>query len=337
MTLQELARSKARVLKRAHTLTFKKLSLLPKGEFLAKKYQTLVGDPNTVRYGVLLTLMFEDWLDLGSKEKRKMFEQLHVQILCLYALILELDDFQDSNHRKQLGSSLEVTTVENIQKLLEENYNDEKSRYRTEWQNILISDTLSLFKVQENKFGFITEHWIKCFNDAVKEASATFVLETIECQKRGRLEEKLLVASNKNQMILASATLLAPMVHTGFDFTLYETAKKMMLPIQIIDDLYDWQSDYKEQKYTTLLREVPNWTMTPNELYVYLVKGEYFQELLLKGICLMTEIIESLQDEKIGKVVGDLFISMRADMQEKRQQIEKFSSFMKTQEQDLVN
>lgn len=336
MTLQQFAHSKATVLARAHAETLKKLRLLPNGELIAERYKTLVDDPKVIRYGVLLSLMFEDWLDLKSREKRSMFEQLHVQILCLYALILELDDFQDSNFQKRLEYLSESITIENLQKSLEENYSDTRSKYRTEWQNILINETLSLLKAQKEKFGVTIDCWIKHFNDSVKKASITFIQETNEDQITGRLEEKLTVATEKNQMIVASAVLLAPLAYTGFSDLLYETARKMMLPIQLIDDLYDWQVDYKEHRYTTLLRNVPNWTMTREELYVFLVEGGYFQELLLKSILLVNEIIESITDKKIGKTIRDLFTTTRTDLEIKLSQVEKFLLFIKKQKGGIL-
>jgi len=330
MKLQQFAHSKALILAKAHAETLKKLRLLPNGELIAERYQTLVGNPNIVRYGVLLALMFEDWLDLKNQKRRKMFEQLHVQILCLYALILELDDFQDSNHKKQLIEyPSEATTVQDIQKLLEKNYGDEQSKHRTEWQNTLLTETMSLFKIQQKEFNVQVDYWIRQFNDAVKKASATFILETIEDQKQGRLKEKLVIASDKNQMIVASAVLLAPLTYSGYGEMLFETAKKMMLPIQLVDDLYDWKTDYEEKRYTTLLRDVPNWTMTPDELYVFLVEGGYFQEILSKGITLANEIIEPLSKKKVGKVIHDLFVTLRTEMQTQLEQIEKFLLFIK--------
>jgi len=336
MTLQQFAHSKALILARAHAKTVKKLRLLPNGELIAERYQTLVGDPNVVRYGILLSLMFEDWLDLKNQKRQEMFDQLHIQILCLYALILELDDFQDSNHQKQLEYPPETGTVASIQKLLEKNYSDEQSKYRTEWQNILLTETISLFKIQQKEFEVSVDYWIEQFNNAVKQASSTFILETAEDKKLGRLEEKLVVAANKNQMIVASAVLLAPLAYNDYGKMLFETADKMMLPIQLVDDLYDWKTDYEEKRYTTLLRDVPNWTMTPDELYIFLVEGKYFQELLSKGIVLTDEIIEPLKGKKIGKVIYDLFVTLRAELQTQLEQIEKFSLFIQKRK-EVVN
>lgn len=333
MSLKNFALSKAIPLARANAECIRTLRMLPSGELLADTYERLVGKEDIIRYGVIFPFLFEDWLDLSSQKRMELFERATNQILCLYALILELDDYQDSTHKKQfteLPASSEVTV---LQKTLENEYNDDRSKCRTEWQNILIRQTLQLLRELGAGLNFDAVPLVRKFKDTVEKASETFILETIEDQKPGRLDEKLEIAANKNQMIIASAVILAPLARKGCSDLLYRTAMNMMLPIQLMDDLYDWEQDYRDKKYTTLLREVTNWDMSRDELYVFLTEQTCFQEMLNETLKAIDAVIVPLREEKIGTIVTKLFSEQKVAMAHNLQQVEQFYLFIKNQKE----
>lgn len=328
MDLKDFSLSNHKVLEKVHMETIKKLLILPKGEFLAKTYESLVVKSKVLRYGVLFPLFFKDWLCLNTSEKQRLFESIHIHSLCIYALILELDHFQDGNHKNALELPEEVLTIKVIQNLLEYNYKDNQSKLRTVWQNIILSDARKIFEIQKVSFGFETDKWLERFDKAVLTASKNFVEETVESKKSGRFEKKLAVAVNKNQMIIAMCSLLAPLATMNLSGPLFETSQKMMLPIQLTDDLFDWWEDYQEKKYTTLLRDVSSWNMTKEELYVYLVEQEYFQQILQKNILELSNLIHFL-DPLGDKIIMKIFLSLRDEMSIKLEEVEKFHLFLK--------
>lgn len=156
---------------------------------------------------------------------------------------------------------------------------------------------LNLFKiVNGTKFE-------KLFNDSLF-TSANFQFEDVINQKivNENSVEKSKSASGKNQILIACAGALAASKQNDEKFIIALT-RKILLAVQFLDDLADFEDDLKNHNITVLLNEV----VKREKLDIQNVKrNEIIYELILSGSLLtVINVIESSLSASIVLIEGN--------------------------------
>jgi len=317
-----------------HNRAINFMESLPDGKKLIEPYLELRSN-RKVLFGLFYPLILEDWFVSGWE--KSFLDEIYARITCMYALIIDLDNRQDKQNKKEIvfdSKNFDGVSIRYLQKAINGQLPEE--RHVNLWQDQVIAKMYEVFNLVANDKNCRSlekdqiSFFKKRFAGHLINAVLNFVQETKEVKQFGRRAEKLKISAGKNELVLGFASLLGLLMTKENAEIVHTVSYRLLLPFQIVDDLNDWWEDYELNQRTPLLSGV-EYGLSHDELYGKLVMNGDFEtmmDIVSKELAEAEGLLLSKgkKHKKLFEVVKDL----QKQNNEQRESILRFKNFVNT-------